>query len=88
VQAVADTARALGVELQTADIRGPGDLAPAFASFHAGGAEAVNVLASTMLFNFRDEVGRLRARPQIIESTSDRVNMEFTTVLSYHIWWW
>ena len=30
----------------------------------------------------------LRARPQIIESTSDRVNMEFTTVLSYHIWWW
>src|SRR6516225_1312189 len=28
----------------------------------------------------------LRARPQIIESTSDRVNMEFTTVLSYHIW--
>src|SRR5712692_1969116 len=30
----------------------------------------------------------LRARPEIIESTSDRVNIEFTTVFSYHIWWW
>jgi uncharacterized protein YodC (DUF2158 family) len=30
----------------------------------------------------------LRARPEIIESTSDRVNMEFTTTFSYHIWWW
>jgi hypothetical protein len=29
----------------------------------------------------------LRARPEIIESTSDRVNIEFTTVFSYHIWW-
>jgi predicted dienelactone hydrolase len=29
----------------------------------------------------------LRARPEIIESTSDRVNMEFTTIFSYHIWW-
>jgi CRP-like cAMP-binding protein len=28
---------------------------------------------------------RLRARPEIIESTSDRVNIEFTTVFSYHI---
>jgi hypothetical protein len=30
---------------------------------------------------------QLRARPEIIESTSDRVNIEFTTVFSYHIWW-
>src|SRR6266853_4391652 len=29
----------------------------------------------------------LRARPEIIESTFDRVNIEFTTVFSYHIWW-
>jgi hypothetical protein len=29
----------------------------------------------------------LRARPEIIESTFDRVNMEFTTAFSYHIWW-
>jgi hypothetical protein len=35
----------------------------------------------------RDHVDELRARPEIIESTSDRVNIEFTTVFSYHIWW-
>jgi len=29
----------------------------------------------------------LRARPEIIESTSDRVNIEFTTDFLYHIWW-
>jgi len=29
----------------------------------------------------------LRARPEIIESTFDRVNIEFTTDFSYHIWW-
>ena len=33
-----------------------------------------------------DRLG-LRARPEIIESTSDRVNIEFTTAFSYHIWW-
>jgi putative ABC transport system substrate-binding protein len=59
LQAVADTARALGVELQTADIRGPADLAPAFASFRDGGAEAVNILASTMLFGLRKELSGL-----------------------------
>ena len=32
-------------------------------------------------------VGVVRARPEIIESTSDRVSIEFTTVFSYHIWW-
>src|SRR6266404_8018392 len=29
----------------------------------------------------------LRARPEIIESTSDRVKIEFTTTFSHHIWW-
>ncbi len=29
----------------------------------------------------------LRARPEIIESTSDRVRIEFTTTFSHHIWW-
>jgi putative tryptophan/tyrosine transport system substrate-binding protein len=51
--------RALAVELQTADIRVPTDLAPAFASFRASGAEAINVLNSPMLFASREELGRL-----------------------------
>jgi ABC-type uncharacterized transport system substrate-binding protein len=59
LQAVADVAHALGVELQTADIRLPTDLPPAFASFRAGGAEAIDVLSSAMLFGSREELGRL-----------------------------
>jgi putative ABC transport system substrate-binding protein len=59
LQAVADTARALGVELQAVDVRGPADLAPAFVSFLAGGAEAVNILASPVLFSFREQLVRL-----------------------------
>ncbi len=59
VQAIADVAHALGVELQTVDIHVPADLAPAFASFRAGGAEAINVLSSPVLFGAREKLGRL-----------------------------
>jgi putative ABC transport system substrate-binding protein len=59
VQAVADVAHALGVELQIVELRVPTDLAPAFASFRAGGAAAINVVSSAMLFASRDELGRL-----------------------------
>jgi putative ABC transport system substrate-binding protein len=59
MQAIADAGRALGVELQVIDARGPADLASAFASFRDGGAEAINVLNSPMLFSSRAEVGRL-----------------------------
>ena len=58
-QGVVDTARELGTELQSVDVRGFADLAPAFASFRAGGAKAVNVLASPLLNGFREELGRL-----------------------------
>ena len=30
----------------------------------------------------------LSARPQIIESTFDRVRYGFTTIFPYHILWW
>jgi putative ABC transport system substrate-binding protein len=59
VQAIADVAHALDLELQTVDIRIPADLVPAFASLRAGGAEAINVLSSPMLFGSREELGRL-----------------------------
>jgi putative tryptophan/tyrosine transport system substrate-binding protein len=59
MQAIIDVGHALGVELQVIDVRGPADLAPAFASFRASGAEAINVLNSPMLFGSRAEVGRL-----------------------------
>jgi len=59
MQAITDAGHAFGVELQVIDVRGPADLAPAFASYRASGAEAINVLNSPMLFSARAEVGRL-----------------------------
>jgi ABC-type uncharacterized transport system substrate-binding protein len=59
MQAITDAGHALGVELQIIDVRGPADLASAFASFPASGAEAINVLNSPMLFGARAEIGRL-----------------------------
>ena len=59
VQAIASVTTALGLDLQTVDVRGPTDLAPAFASFRAGGAEAINVVSSPILFASREELGRL-----------------------------
>jgi putative tryptophan/tyrosine transport system substrate-binding protein len=70
MQAIADVGHALTLELQTVDVRVPTDLAPAFASFQASGAEAINVLNSPMLFGSRAETGRLSLiykRPAICE---------------------
>jgi putative tryptophan/tyrosine transport system substrate-binding protein len=59
MQAIAEVGHALALELQTVDMRVPTDLAPAFASLQASGAEAINVLNSPMLFGSRAEIGRL-----------------------------
>ena len=59
MQALVDRARKLGVELQTVEVRGAGDIAPAFASFRAGDAEAIDILASPLLNGLRKELGRL-----------------------------
>jgi len=58
-QAIADRARTLGVELQTVEVHGAADIAPAFASFRAEGAEAIDILASPLLNALRNELGRL-----------------------------
>src|SRR5712691_1575379 len=59
LEAIADVARALGVALQTVDVHSPADFAAAFGSFQTGGAEAIDILASPMLANFQQELGRL-----------------------------
>ena len=59
LRAIADTAQALGVELQTVDVNGPADVAPAFASLRAGGAEAIDILGSPLLFGLREQLGQL-----------------------------
>jgi putative tryptophan/tyrosine transport system substrate-binding protein len=57
--AIADMARALGLELQTVDVSAPADFARAFAVLKNGGAEAVDILASPLLANFQRELARL-----------------------------
>jgi putative ABC transport system substrate-binding protein len=83
VQEIADVAHALGVELQTADIRLPTDLAPAFASLRAGGAEAINVLSSPMLLGSREQLGRLSLIYKLPAICEWRVMAEAGCVASY-----
>jgi len=56
---VEDGARVLGVALQTVGVHSPADFAVAFDALRAGGTEAVNILGSSMVFNYRNEVGAL-----------------------------
>ena len=70
LQTVEGAARALGVSLQTVSVGSSAEFAAAFDALRAGGAEAVNIAGSSMLFNFRNEVGALalaRKLPAICE---------------------
>ena len=58
LQTIAGVARALGLELQTVDVESPADFAAAFASLGAGGAEALDILASPLLANFQRELAK------------------------------
>jgi putative ABC transport system substrate-binding protein len=80
---IADVAHALGVELQTVDIRLPSDLAPAFASLRAGGVEAINVLSSPILLGSREELGRLSLTYKLPAICEWRVMAEAGCVASY-----
>jgi ABC-type uncharacterized transport system substrate-binding protein len=82
-QEIADVAHALGVELQTVAIRLPSDLAPAFASLRAGGAEAINVLSSPILFGSREELGWLSLTYKLPAICEWRAMAEAGCVASY-----
>jgi putative tryptophan/tyrosine transport system substrate-binding protein len=83
VQAIADVAHALDLELQTVDIRLPTDLTPAFASLRASGAEAINVLSSPILFGAREALGRLSLTYKLPAICEWRVMAEAGCVASY-----
>jgi putative ABC transport system substrate-binding protein len=55
-QLLMDTARALGIDLLTEEVRSPAEFASAFASFRANGAEAVIIRSSPLLSGFRKEL--------------------------------
>jgi putative ABC transport system substrate-binding protein len=59
LQAIADTARALGIGLLTVDVHNPAKIPPALETLRAGGVEGVNILSSPLFFGFREQLGGL-----------------------------
>lgn len=84
-QAMAEIARHLGVELQTIDIHGPDDLAPAFQAFAAGGAEGVNIVSSPMLTSLRLRHGELSLAAKTPAICQFRSMVEAGCLASYGI---
>jgi putative tryptophan/tyrosine transport system substrate-binding protein len=84
-QAIADRARTVGVEVQIVDVRGPADIAPAFASFRAEGAEAIDILASPLLTALRKELGRLSVDYRLPAICQFREAVEAGCLASYGV---
>ena len=84
-QKMAETARYVGIELQTIDIHGPGDLEAAFRALRAGGAEGVNIVASAMLNALRKRVGELSLATKIPAICQFRGAVEAGCLASYGI---
>ena len=85
LDAIADVARALGVALQTVDVHSPADFAAAFGSFQTGGAEAIDILASPMLANFQQELGRLSLEYKLPAICQFREMVEAGCLASYGV---
>lgn len=82
-RAIADTARKLGIELQTIDVSGPGDFAPAFASFRSGSAEAIVLSNTATQFSFPKELGTLIRQDRLPAIGEFRHMAEAGCVASY-----
>jgi putative ABC transport system substrate-binding protein len=83
--AIGEMAKALGVELQIVDVNDPADIVPAFASFRAGGSEAIDVLASPLLFSLRKEIIRLSLANKLPVICQFREGAEAGCLASYGI---
>jgi putative ABC transport system substrate-binding protein len=82
---IAETAARLGIVLETIDIRGPDDLEPAFQKFKASGVAAVNIVSSSMLFNFRPRLGELSLSNRMAAICQFREMVELGCIASYGI---
>jgi putative ABC transport system substrate-binding protein len=85
LSAIAEVAKALGLELQTVDVEAPADFAAAFASFQAGGAEAVDILASPLMANFQRELGHLSLEHKLPAICQFREMVEAGCLVSYGV---
>jgi putative ABC transport system substrate-binding protein len=85
LRAIAEMARTLGLELQTVDVESPADFAAAFATLRAGGAEALDILASPLLANFQRELGRLSLEYKLPAICQFREMVEAGCLASYGV---
>jgi putative tryptophan/tyrosine transport system substrate-binding protein len=85
LNAISEMARTLGLELQRVDVESPADFAAAFASFHAVGAEALDILASPLLVNFQRELSRLSLEYKLPAICQFRVMAEAGCLASYGV---
>ena len=84
-QKMAETARHLGIGLQTIDIRGPDDLELAFQALRAGRAEGVNIVSSAMLTGLRQRLGELSLAAKIPAICQFRSMVEAGCLATYGI---
>ena len=82
---IAQTARDLGVQIQTVDVHGPDDLEPAFKALRTGRAEGVNIVSSAMLTSFRRRLGELSLSAKIPAICQWRNMVEAGCLASYGI---
>src|SRR6516225_9173553 len=85
LQAINNMARALGLELQTVDVAGPADFAAAFVKLRAGGAEALDILASPLLANFQRDLARLSLENKLPAICQFREMVEGGCLASYGV---
>src|ERR1700730_5858763 len=85
LDAIADVARARGVALQPCIASSRADFAAAFGSFRTGGAEAIDILASPMLANFQQELGRLSLEYKLPAICQFREMVEAGCLASYGV---
>jgi putative ABC transport system substrate-binding protein len=84
-QKMAETARYVGVELQTIDIHGPDDLEAAFQALRTGHADGVNIVASAMLNALRKRIGELSLSAKLPAICQFRQGVEAGCLASYGI---
>jgi ABC-type uncharacterized transport system substrate-binding protein len=84
-QGMAETAARLGVVLETIDVRGPDDFEPAFQRFKASSVAGINIVSSSMLFNFRPQLGELSLAARIPAICQFREMVELGCLASYGI---
>jgi putative ABC transport system substrate-binding protein len=83
LRAIKEAAQTLGVELQVVEVREPADFAAAFASFRAGGTDAIDILSSPLLFGSREELARLSLENKLPAICQFREMVDAGCIASY-----